>query len=337
MEIATNTSGQGAAAVLPAEISGWNWGAMLLNWIWGIGNKTWIALLMFVPVVNLVMFFVLGAKGNEWAWRNKKWDSVEHFRAVQRKWALSSVAVIAGIGVLIAVAVFAAAQAMKSSVPYLQAAAAVSTDAAVAQAIGTPVEVGGPSGSISSSGGAGKAEFSFDAKGPKGKGTVSMEATESGGQWTIDKLELALESGARFPVASTPRVGKAADAPTAPTAPAPTAAGAATQVGAMVVTDAQDGTETEDAFDTTTEKIYCKVKLANVGAGTKLSSAWVAVDVKDVTPNKVVSTMEYVTKEDTTEFTFSVAKPQGGWPLGMYRIDSLINGKKVGSANFKVE
>src|ERR1019366_10250458 len=49
-----NTSGQGVAAVVPPELDRWNWGAFLLNWIWGIGNNTFIALLMFVPVVNIV-------------------------------------------------------------------------------------------------------------------------------------------------------------------------------------------------------------------------------------------------------------------------------------------
>ena len=33
-----NTSGQGKAAVLPAELKGWNWGAFFLHVIWGIGN-----------------------------------------------------------------------------------------------------------------------------------------------------------------------------------------------------------------------------------------------------------------------------------------------------------
>ncbi|MGD6771249.1 hypothetical protein VQ049_13050, partial [Staphylococcus arlettae] len=64
-----NTSGQGAAALVPNDIRGWNWGAFLLNWIWGIGNNTLAALLMFVPVLNLIWAFVLGARGSEWAWR----------------------------------------------------------------------------------------------------------------------------------------------------------------------------------------------------------------------------------------------------------------------------
>ena len=82
-----NTSGMGKDHELPEGIKGWSWGAFLLNWIWAIGNQTWIGLFAFLPFVGLIMFFVLGFKGREWAWRNKKWDSVEHFQSVQRKWS----------------------------------------------------------------------------------------------------------------------------------------------------------------------------------------------------------------------------------------------------------
>jgi len=82
-----NSSGQNAGVPIPSEIRGWNWGAFFLNWIWGIGNNTFIALLMFIPFVNFIMLFVLGAKGNEWAWKNKHWDSIEQFKRVQKKWA----------------------------------------------------------------------------------------------------------------------------------------------------------------------------------------------------------------------------------------------------------
>ena len=73
---------------IPPEIDRWNWGAFLLNWIWGVGNNTFIALLTLIPIVGFVMLFVLGAKGSRWAWRNGRWDSVEHFKRVQRLWAI---------------------------------------------------------------------------------------------------------------------------------------------------------------------------------------------------------------------------------------------------------
>jgi heme/copper-type cytochrome/quinol oxidase subunit 3 len=34
------------------------------------------------------MIFVLGAKGNEWAWQNKRWNSPVHFKKVQKLWAI---------------------------------------------------------------------------------------------------------------------------------------------------------------------------------------------------------------------------------------------------------
>jgi len=88
-----NTSGTGNAAAVPAEIDRWNWGAFLLTWIWGIGNSTYIALLALIPFVNFVMIFVLGAKGSAWAWQNKRWESVEHFKSTQRKWAIAGLIV----------------------------------------------------------------------------------------------------------------------------------------------------------------------------------------------------------------------------------------------------
>ena len=72
---------------VPPGVRGWNWGAFFLTWIWGICNGTLIALLSLIPGIHFVMMFVLGFKGNEWAWKNKEWESVEQFHAVQRKWA----------------------------------------------------------------------------------------------------------------------------------------------------------------------------------------------------------------------------------------------------------
>jgi DNA-directed RNA polymerase subunit RPC12/RpoP len=81
-----NTSGQGKLAVVPQEIKGWNWGAFLLGIIWGACNNVWWSLLLFIPYFDIVWVFVMGIKGSEWAWRSKKWDSIEHFKKTQKKW-----------------------------------------------------------------------------------------------------------------------------------------------------------------------------------------------------------------------------------------------------------
>jgi hypothetical protein len=189
--IMDNTSGQGAAAVVPSEIRGWNWGAFMLNWIWGIGNNTLIALLTFVPLVNFVMIFVLGAKGNEWAWRNKRWRDVEHFRQAQRTWGLAGLGVLA-FGVLLAVGVFFAVTGlMKSSEAYTQASATVARDDRVRGMFGAPLSFGTPMGNIEVNGPTGSANLSFPVSGPLAEGTVFVEARKQMGNWTI--LQLAVQ------------------------------------------------------------------------------------------------------------------------------------------------
>ena len=96
-------SGKGALSTVPDAISEWNWGAFLLTWIWGLGNKTHISFLVFVPLLNYVWPFVLGAKGNKWAWQNKTWQSIEQFEKTQKRWAIWGA--IAAVLVIVIIAV----------------------------------------------------------------------------------------------------------------------------------------------------------------------------------------------------------------------------------------
>ncbi|MCL2715795.1 MAG: hypothetical protein FWD68_14765 [Alphaproteobacteria bacterium] len=86
---------------IPPELDRWNWGAFLLAWIWGLGNNTPVALWVFVPFLNLVLLFELGAQGSKWAWRNRAWRNAEHFRSTQRNWALAGAATWIGFLALI--------------------------------------------------------------------------------------------------------------------------------------------------------------------------------------------------------------------------------------------
>lgn len=98
---AENTSGMGKGHPLPAGIAGWGWGPFMWNWLWSAFNGTWIGLLALIPYVGFAMSIVLGVKGREWAWQNKRWESVEHFNRVQRKWSIAAailvLVILAGI------------------------------------------------------------------------------------------------------------------------------------------------------------------------------------------------------------------------------------------------
>ena len=71
---------------VPQEIKKWNWGAFMMNIIWGLGNKSYLPLLCLIPIFNIVWVFVCGVKGNEWAWKKGNYSSVQEFMQVQDTW-----------------------------------------------------------------------------------------------------------------------------------------------------------------------------------------------------------------------------------------------------------
>ncbi|MEM9949201.1 MAG: hypothetical protein AAF810_24470, partial [Cyanobacteria bacterium P01_D01_bin.36] len=122
-----NNSGSGGildgSVAVPADVKGWSWSAFLCGPIWSVSNKVWLSL-VFTPVhlfaylllplvaafamgdavskdefigifalvviaaVPALLAIPLGLKGNEWAWRSRRWSSVEQFKDHQRKWAI---------------------------------------------------------------------------------------------------------------------------------------------------------------------------------------------------------------------------------------------------------
>ena len=178
---------------IPPDIDRWNWGAFLLNWIWGIGNNVFVALLVFVPLVGLVMPFVLGVKGSRWAWRNGRWDSVDHFKRVQRAWAKWAVIVYLGAIVLFGAIFGGVFYILSHSEAYKLGLSRLETSAEVANLIGKPMTAGMPTGKISTNGATGEAALSFSVSGPKGSGTATLTATKKDGVWTLQSLKFKMD------------------------------------------------------------------------------------------------------------------------------------------------
>jgi hypothetical protein len=95
-----NNSGGGKDVVPPDGVAGWSWGAFLWSWIWAISNRTWIGLLALIPYLGFIFAIYLGIKGRELAWRNKRWENLEHFNRVQRAWSRWGAIIYIGAAVL---------------------------------------------------------------------------------------------------------------------------------------------------------------------------------------------------------------------------------------------
>lgn len=148
MNYAATANTSGMHGEVPAEAArGFNWGAFFLGWIWLMGMRMTAAgaALLFVPMViggviggiiggsavtggnassvntlllpfriilALAQFGIaiyLGLNGNRLAWRNRRFDSVEDFKACQRIWGWWGLGLfLAGIAlfVLLVVVIF---------------------------------------------------------------------------------------------------------------------------------------------------------------------------------------------------------------------------------------
>lgn len=105
------------------RLKDFNWGAFLLSWIWGIGNKSYITLISipigivcgFIPfigpIITLGLCIWFGIMGNRWAYANKEWESIDHFIEIQKKWAVAGIIILAicfiiGIAIGVAASMF---------------------------------------------------------------------------------------------------------------------------------------------------------------------------------------------------------------------------------------
>jgi hypothetical protein len=112
----SNDSGT-KSAKLPRSARGWNTAAFLLGPVWGPANGVWIGVVgivvFFIPnldfslqlMIYLAFGALLGIKGNQLAWRAKRWSSIEHFKKVQQLWMMF--ALVVNIFLLIGVAMIA--------------------------------------------------------------------------------------------------------------------------------------------------------------------------------------------------------------------------------------
>jgi hypothetical protein len=164
--------------------------------VFGLQGNSAIAVLTFAPVACMlmlpVMLVVLGFKGSAWAWRNKRWQSIDHFRRVQRKWAIWGVGVW-GASIAFSVGLFFLLMSIfMNSEAYKMAVTLLENHSEAIKALGAPIKTGFPWGNITTSGPQGHANIQFSATGPDADGTVYLDATKDFGRWRINRMELEI-------------------------------------------------------------------------------------------------------------------------------------------------
>jgi hypothetical protein len=94
----------------------------------------------------------------------------------------------------------------------------------------------------------------------------------------------------------------------------------------------------QTVFAPDTPKIVLHVQILDMPAGAKLTASWIAVKTAVAPPNYKIDAADVKLDKavSSDESSFSMTKPNAGWPVGDYRVDLAINDKVAASVPFKV-
>jgi hypothetical protein len=111
------------------------------------------------------------------------------------KWVVPSgcLAMVLALAAFAGLIVFSVGKMMKSSDAYRMAIERARSNPQVVQALGEPIEEGFfVSGSIQTTGSSGTASLTCPIHGPKGKGTVYVDAVRFAGEWRFRELKVGV-------------------------------------------------------------------------------------------------------------------------------------------------
>ena len=145
----------------------------------------WLAYYLFRPRVR----YAFGA------WNGYRSDGQWIEPPGLSRWAKIGVGVLVPASAFLLFAIplyFAIDSEMRNSEPYKLAMNTAEASPCVANSVGLPLKSGGMvSGSTEESSQTGSAYLEIPVKGPKGKGSLAVEAKKSNGKWRIDSLVLS--------------------------------------------------------------------------------------------------------------------------------------------------
>ncbi len=107
--------------------------------------------------------------------------------------------------------------------------------------------------------------------------------------------------------------------------------------GPVVLSTQKEALRHQERFATTDERIFARLPLERVPPGARVTAVWYA-ERTPVTPSETeIGRVDVPIRQAVQEGRFDIGRPPAGWPVGAYRLDVLVNGRKVRSAAFQVQ
>ncbi len=143
-----------------------------------------------VPLFGTFYTFVIGAKGNEWAWENNSWESIEAFKATQQKWSFGALAFLLVLVLYVIVSLNLSFRDFEESPSVKLALAELEQSESFQSKIGIPYDYSLNAGKIGGHDAKGYAEMDLDIEGDNGEGVFFFKASHVNRNWQLDCLTI---------------------------------------------------------------------------------------------------------------------------------------------------
>lgn len=100
----------------------------------------------------------------------------------------------------------------------------------------------------------------------------------------------------------------------------------------------QDGKQPATVFSVS-DTIYVVSDLSNGKAGNVVTSKWYAVNVEGIEANLMFDEADITIQDETFNGNvyFYYPPPEGGWPLGSYKVEIYFNDALINTVEFSVQ
>ena len=104
-----------------------------------------------------------------------------------------------------------------------------------------------------------------------------------------------------------------------------------------VDSETREPVEPTSVFSPDTPEIFCSVSLSNAPSDTEVSSEWIYVEGEMEDASDYLIDEVSIITDGTRYVSFSIPKPDSGWPTGDYKVVLYLDGTEKTSVTFKVQ
>ncbi len=91
-----------------------------------------------------------------------------------------------------------------------------------------------------------------------------------------------------------------------------------------------------ESFPKSTKRIYLTVHVEDVPNDAKLKASWIVEKAAGFPPNTPIAASDVTMRPQMKTASYTLDKPNIGWPAGDYKVELAIDGKVQSTVRFKV-